>query len=58
MEAVYDDIPSPIGFLRFAPEVVAKGSMFGARKRAGRPGESAVPVPVEEGSLDDGSPGK
>ena len=52
MEAIDDDLPSPIGFARFAPEVVARGPMFGARKRAGRPGESAVPVPVEEGSLE------
>jgi hypothetical protein len=52
MEAVYDDLPRPIGFQRFAPEVAARGPMFGARKRAGRTGESAAPVPVEEGSLD------
>ena len=57
MEAVYDDLPSPVGLGRFAPEVAARGPMFGARKRAGRAGDSAVPVPVEEGSLDEGSPG-
>ena len=43
-----------VGFLRFAPEVAARGPMFRARKRAGRAGESAVPAPVEEGSLRDG----
>ena len=57
MEAIYDDLPSPIGLLRFAPEMTPRGSMFGARRRAGRPGESVVPVPVEEGSLDGGSTG-
>jgi hypothetical protein len=41
----------PIGFQRFAPEVAARGPMFGARRRAGRGGESAAPAPVEEGSL-------
>jgi hypothetical protein len=54
MEAIYDDLPSPVGFLRFAPEVAARGPMFGARKRAGRAGESAAPAPVEEQSLGDG----
>jgi hypothetical protein len=54
MEAVYDDVPKPIGFQRFAPEVVARGPMFGARRRAGRGGESAAPAPVEEGSLGEG----
>ena len=52
MEAIYDDVPQLIGFQRFAPEAVATGPMFGARKRAGRAGEPSVPVPVDEGSLD------
>ncbi len=34
MEAVYDDVPEPIGFLKFAPVVPARGSMFGAAARA------------------------
>jgi Domain of unknown function (DUF4188) len=34
MEAIYDDIPRPIGFMRFAPVTVARGSMFGAAHRA------------------------
>ncbi len=33
MEAIYDDMPSAIGFGRFAPIVAAKGPMFGARER-------------------------
>ena len=30
MEAIYDDVPEPIGFLRFAPVHTARGPMFGA----------------------------
>jgi hypothetical protein len=36
MEAVYDDMVKDTGFLRFAPIVEAKGSMFSARGRARR----------------------
>ena len=36
VEAVYMDMESPIGMMRFAPLVPAKGAMFSARKRAGR----------------------
>ena len=36
MEAIYDDIPQPVGFLRFAPVVPARGSMFGATARVGQ----------------------
>src|SRR5262245_55413525 len=39
MEAVYDDMVKDTGFLRFAPAVPARGSMFSARGRAQRPGE-------------------
>ncbi len=31
VEAVFDDIPTPIGLMRFAPRRTAKGSMFTAR---------------------------
>ena len=34
VEAVFDDIPTPIGLMRFAPRCAAKGSMFTARQRA------------------------
>jgi hypothetical protein len=33
MEAIYDDIPQPMGFMRFAPVVPARGPMFGAGVR-------------------------
>ena len=34
MEAIYDDVPQPIGFMRFAPVKPARGAMFGAAQRA------------------------
>jgi hypothetical protein len=36
MEAIYDDIPAPIGFMTFAPTQIARGPMFGAAHRAGK----------------------
>ncbi len=35
MEAIYDDMPQPVGFARFAPIKAARGPMFGAAHRAG-----------------------
>jgi hypothetical protein len=34
IEAVFDDMPKPIGLMRFAPRRAAKGGMFTARQRA------------------------
>lgn len=48
MEAVYDDMEYKTGFLKFADVKPARGSMFSARKRLGRDGESAIPDPVPE----------
>lgn len=43
MEAIYDDIQQPVGFLRFAPAVPARGAMFGAASRTGgRSGEAVL----------------
>ncbi|HEY1471908.1 MAG TPA: DUF4188 domain-containing protein [Candidatus Acidoferrum sp.] len=36
MEAIYDDVPQPIGFTSFAPVVPARGPMFGAAARGGK----------------------
>jgi Domain of unknown function (DUF4188) len=47
MEAIYDDIPEPIGFMRFAPVVSARGAMFGAVHRAARQ-HGGEPVISEE----------
>jgi len=37
MEAIYVDIPKPVGFMRFAPIKAARGAMFGAARRAAKP---------------------
>jgi hypothetical protein len=47
MEAIYDDVPVPVGFMRFAPVKPARGPMFGAAHRAAQPHE-AKPVVSEE----------
>jgi len=36
MEAIYDDIPRPLGFSSFGPVVPARGPMFGAAARGGK----------------------
>ena len=51
VEAVYLDMHTPTGLARFAPVEDAMGTMFSARKRAGRPGEVATPSVVSEGEL-------
>jgi hypothetical protein len=47
MEAIYDDIAQPVGFMTFAPIVPARGSMFTASHRAHANSETA-PVLSEE----------
>ena len=32
-EAIYDELPDPLGFLKFAPHAKAEGAMFSARRR-------------------------
>jgi hypothetical protein len=49
MEAIFVDVPEPLGMLAFAPEMDARGPMFSARSRARRTGATpadAVPTPV------------
>ena len=48
-EAIYDDLPVPVGMMKFAPLQQARGPMFSARARAGMKGEAGSPVP--EGDL-------
>ncbi len=43
MEAIYDDVPEPIGFMKFAPVLAARGPMFGA---AARSRQASVGEPV------------
>jgi hypothetical protein len=44
VEAIWDDVPEPLGLKAFAPVVPARGAMFSSRRRAGLPGEPAPPV--------------
>jgi hypothetical protein len=46
MESIYDDVPKPLGFMRFAPVQTARGSMFGAAQRV-RKDYSGEPVVSE-----------
>ena len=54
MEAIYDDVPEPIGLLRFAPGVPARGPMFTAAHRTGQ-ANSAGPVLSESDLYDKAS---
>jgi hypothetical protein len=48
IEAVYDDMFSGIGMMKFAPVIPAHGAMFSARQRANREGKAAIDGPVSE----------
>ncbi len=48
IEAIYDDVPAPLGLSAFAPVVQAHGAMFSARKRLNLQGEASAPPPVPE----------
>jgi hypothetical protein len=48
MEAIYDDLPKPVGFARFAPLKPARGAMFGAMHRAGKLHQAEAVVSEEE----------
>lgn len=51
MEAVYVDVPVPIGFMRFAPVVAARGPMFSASHRASASEASDLKPAVSEDEL-------
>lgn len=51
MEAIYDDVSRPLGFMSFAPIVPARGPMFGAAIRA-RKSSPSQPV-ISESELYD-----
>jgi hypothetical protein len=51
MEAIYDDLPKPIGFMKFAPVKPARGTMFSARTRLQAKGETGQPPPISEADL-------
>jgi hypothetical protein len=51
IEAIYDDLRAPVGMMKFAPLVDARGGLFSARKRltivsAAETGRDAEPPPV------------
>jgi hypothetical protein len=48
MEAIYVDVPTPVGFMRFAPIKEARGHMFGAASRVTRPQNASSPVLTED----------
>jgi hypothetical protein len=50
-EAIYDDMPTPVGLLRFAPAVVARGNAFSSRQRLQRDGQGSTPSAVPESEL-------
>jgi Domain of unknown function (DUF4188) len=49
MEAIYDDLMQPVGFMTFAPVVPARGPMFGAAARGAK--EFASPPVLSEKEL-------
>ena len=51
MEAIYDDVSEPIGFMKFAPVVTARGPMFGAAARSHQ-ASAGEPV-LSESDLDE-----
>jgi hypothetical protein len=50
-ESVYLDVQKPIGFLRFAQPLPAKGGFFSARDRLRRGGVAETPAPYTESEL-------
>jgi hypothetical protein len=51
IEAIYVDVPAPLGLFAFAPALPAKRSMFSARRRAGLKGDELAPV-IPEAELE------
>lgn len=47
MEAVYDDIKRPTGFMNFAPVIPARGPLFTSRSRLALEGEGPPPMVPE-----------
>ncbi len=52
MEAVYDDLPEALGFLKFAPVLPARGRMFSARHRLGAGGSASGAPALTETELE------
>ncbi|HXF71286.1 MAG TPA: DUF4188 domain-containing protein [Actinomycetota bacterium] len=56
MEAIYDDVPGPLGFRAFAPVLPARGDLFSARRRAGLGGPEHLAPAVPESELGGSAP--
>ena len=52
IEAIYDDVPKPVGMMAFAPVKDARGPMFSSASRAGRASTDQAP-PISESDLYD-----
>jgi len=52
IEAIYDDVPKPIGLGGFAPLQPARGRLFSARSRLGQEASSLAPVITEDALAD------
>jgi hypothetical protein len=50
-ESVYVEVQQPIGFLKFAKALPAKGGLFSARERLRRGGKAETPAPYQETEL-------
>ena len=50
IEAIYDDLPVPVGMMKFAPVKAARGPMFSSASRTGRTSAAGAP-PLSEGDL-------
>ena len=51
MEAIYDDMPKPVGLTKFAPVKPARGPLFSARTRLGGERAASTPPGVAESDL-------
>ena len=50
-ESIYDDMAKPVGMMKFAPLVSARGAMFSARKRLHEESAETLVDPVSEKEL-------
>ena len=50
-EAIYNDMPAPIGMMKFARLEPARAAMFSARRRLAREGVESSPAPAPESEL-------
>ena len=51
VEAIYGDVPPPLGLMGFAPIQAAAGAGFSARSRSRAAGEATVDAPIQEAEL-------